>query len=136
MPGSSRFSVLRSPDGVCLGGAMEYRVLGSLEVLDAGGKRVPLGGTRQEAVLGSLLLRAGRTVSLERLVEELWEHPPETAAKTVQVYVSRRRRLLSPGAIESRSGGYALVLDGDRLDLTQFERLADEGREALGAADY
>jgi class 3 adenylate cyclase/tetratricopeptide (TPR) repeat protein len=115
---------------------MEYRVLGSLEVLDGSGQRVPLGGTRQQTVLGSLLLRAGRTVSLERLVDELWETPPETAAKTVQVYVSRLRRLLSPGAIESRSGGYALRLDGDRLDLTQFERLADEGRSALGAADW
>jgi class 3 adenylate cyclase len=112
---------------------MEYRVLGSLEVLDGSGRQVPLGGARQQTVLGSLLLRAGRTVSLERLVDELWETPPETAAKTVQVYVSRLRRLLAPGAIESRAGGYALVLDGDRLDLTQFESLADEGRAALGA---
>jgi class 3 adenylate cyclase/tetratricopeptide (TPR) repeat protein len=115
---------------------MEYRVLGSLEVLDASGEPLPLGGTRQRTVLGSLLLRAGETVPLERLVDELWERPPETAAKTVQVYVSRLRRLLSPGAIESRSGGYALRLDGDRLDLTQFERLATEGRSALGAAEW
>jgi class 3 adenylate cyclase/tetratricopeptide (TPR) repeat protein len=115
---------------------MEYRVLGSLEVLDGSGQRVPLGGTRQQTVLGSLLLRAGETVSLERLVDELWEQPPETAAKTVQVYVSRLRRLLTPGAIESRSGGYALRLDGDRLDLTQFERLAEEGRTALSGAEW
>jgi class 3 adenylate cyclase len=115
---------------------MEYRVLGSLEVLDGSGQRVPLGGTRQQTVLGSLLLRAGETVPLERLVDELWEQPPETAAKTVQVYVSRLRRLLTPGAIESRSGGYALRLDGDRLDLTQFERLAEEGRTALSAAEW
>ncbi|MFL5932345.1 MAG: BTAD domain-containing putative transcriptional regulator [Gaiellaceae bacterium] len=114
---------------------MEYRVLGSLEVLDGSGRALPLGGARQQTVLGSLLLRAGRTVPLELLVDELWEKPPETAAKTVQVYVSRLRRLLAPGAIESRSGGYALLLDGDRLDLTQFERLADEGRDALSAAD-
>jgi class 3 adenylate cyclase/tetratricopeptide (TPR) repeat protein len=115
---------------------MEYRVLGSLEVLDASGQPLALGGTRQQTVLGSLLLRAGETVPLERLVDELWEQPPETAAKTVQVYVSRLRRLLSPGAIESRSGGYALRLDGDHLDLTQFERLADEGRTALSAAEW
>ena len=50
---------------------MEYRVLGSLEVLDASGQPVPLGGTRQRTVLGSLLLRAGETVPLERLVDEL-----------------------------------------------------------------
>jgi class 3 adenylate cyclase/tetratricopeptide (TPR) repeat protein len=115
---------------------MEYRLLGSLEVLDASGQPVALGGTRQQTVLGSLLLRAGETVPLERLVDELWEKPPDTAAKTVQVYVSRLRRLLSPGAIESRSGGYALRLEDDRLDLTQFEQLADAGRTALGGAEW
>ncbi len=114
---------------------MEYRVLGSLEVLDDSGRPLSLGGTRQQTVLGSLLLHAGSTVSLDRLVEEVWESPPETAAKTVQVYVSRLRRLL-PGAIETRSGGYALLLDGDLLDVAQFEQLADDGRSALGAADW
>ena len=114
---------------------MEYRVLGSIEVLDDSGRPLSLGGTRQQTVLGSLLLHAGSTVPLDRLVEEVWETPPETAAKTVQVYVSRLRQLL-PGAIETRSGGYALLLDGDRLDVTRFEQLADEGRSALGAADW
>src|SRR5205823_8344471 len=45
------------------------------------------------------------------------------------------RRQLHAGAIESRPGGYALVLDGDRLDLSQFERFADEGRAALASGD-
>ena len=114
---------------------MEYRVLGSLEVLDDSGQRLPLGGPRQQAVLGSLLLHAGHTVPLQRLVDELWETPPETAVKTVQVYISRLRRVLSAGAIESRSGGYALLIDGDFFDLAQFELLAEEGRAALTRAD-
>jgi class 3 adenylate cyclase len=114
---------------------MEYRVLGSLEVVDGRGRRLPLGGARQQSVLASLILKAGRTVPLQRLVEELWETPPKTAEKTVQVYVSRLRRQLNAGAIESRRGGYALVLDGDHLDLAQFEQIADEGRKALRAGD-
>ena len=115
---------------------MEYRVLGSLEVLDRSGHRLPLGGARQQTVLASLLLRAGRTVPLDRLVDELWEKPPQTAAKTVQVYVSRLRHDLEPRAIESRPGGYALLLDGDDLDLAQFEQIAGEGRAALAAGDF
>src|SRR5438128_785200 len=114
---------------------MEYRVLGSLEVVDGRGRPLALGGARQQSVLASLILRAGRTVPLQRLVEELWEKPPKTAEKTVQVYVSRLRRQLETGAIESRRGGYALVLDGDQLDLARFEQIAGEGREALGAGD-
>src|SRR5262245_32887899 len=115
---------------------MEYRVLGSREVLDDSGRRLPLGGPRQRTVLGSLLLRAGHTGSLQRLVDDLWETPPETAAKTVRAYISRLRRLLSAGAIEGRAGGYALRLDGDLFDLAQFELLADEGRAALTQADW
>ncbi|MEI4902584.1 BTAD domain-containing putative transcriptional regulator, partial [Klebsiella pneumoniae] len=56
------------------------------------------------------------------------------AAKTVQAYVSRLRRLL-PDAIESRAGGYAVLLDGDRFDLAQFGQLTGQGRAALEAAD-
>ena len=114
---------------------MEYRILGPLEVLDARGHSLSLGGARQQSVLASLLLRAGHTVALERLIDELWEERPETAAKTVQVYVSRLRHELPAGAIESRAGGYALLLDGDRLDLRSFEQAAKEGRAALAAGD-
>ena len=73
---------------------MEYRVLGPLEALH-NGRHLNLGGAKQQAVLASLLLHADQTVALERLVDELWdEAPPETAQKTIQVYVSRLRRSL------------------------------------------
>jgi predicted ATPase/DNA-binding SARP family transcriptional activator len=115
---------------------MEYRVLGPLEALD-NGRRLNLGGPRQQAVLASLLVHAGQTVALERLVDWLWdEAPPETAQKTIRVYVSRLRKLLPGGAIERRPGGYTLRLDGDRFDLRQFEHDAEEGRSALAAGDH
>jgi class 3 adenylate cyclase len=115
---------------------MEYRVLGPLEVLDASGQKVSLGGAMQQSVLAMLLLQAGRTVALDRLIDGLWEDPPETAARTAQVYVSRLRRALPDGAIETRTGGYAFVLEADELDLATFEQRATEGRTALAAADY
>ncbi len=114
---------------------MEYRALGPLEVLDGSGHKLPLGGARQQTVLASLLLRAGKTVGLERLVDELWEEPPATAARTIQTYISRLRHLLPAGAIESRPGGYALLLNGARLDLHTFEQTAEEGRAALASGE-
>jgi predicted ATPase/DNA-binding SARP family transcriptional activator len=115
---------------------MEYRVLGPLEALD-NGRRLNLGGPRQQAVLASLLVHADQTVALERLVDWLWdEAPPETAQKTIRVYVSRLRKLLPGGAIEPRAGGYTLRLDGHRFDLRQFEHDAEEGRSALAAGDH
>ena len=115
---------------------MEYRALGPLEVLDGSGHKLPLGGVRQQTVLASLLLRAGETVGLERLVDELWEEPPATAARTIQAYVSRLRHLLPAGAIESRPGGFALLLNGARLDLHTFEQTAEEGRAALASGEH
>jgi class 3 adenylate cyclase len=114
---------------------MEYRVLGPLEVLDENGQKLRLGGTQQQSVLASLLLRTGQTVALERLVDGLWEKPPATASRTVQAYISRLRRELPNGAIESRPGGYTLVADGAELDLQTFERRAAEGHAALAAGE-
>jgi DNA-binding SARP family transcriptional activator len=115
---------------------MEYRVLGPLEIHAAGGEKHALGGAMQQSVLASLLLRAGQTVALERLVDDLWDEPPETAARTIQAYVSRLRHELPKGAIESRPGGYRLVLDDGDLDLETFERRAEEGHRALAAGQH
>ena len=76
---------------------MDFRILGPLEVLDEG-RAVALGGSKQRALLAVLVLHANETLSTDRLIDELWgEHPPATAAKTVQVHVSRLRKALAGG---------------------------------------
>ena len=112
---------------------MEFRVLGPLEVLEDD-RSLPLGGAKQRALLALLLLNANRVVSHERLIDNLWDaDPPATARATVQVYISRLRKLLSADALVTRGAGYALEVDPDALDLARFERLRAEGRfhEAL-----
>ncbi len=114
----------------------EFRLLGSLEVL-VEGRSLSLGGARQRAVLAILLLHRGEVVSADRIADELWgEKPPETATKTVQVYVSRLRKELGEGVLVTRGGGYALDVDADQVDADRFERLAAEGREALERGDH
>jgi YVTN family beta-propeller protein len=114
---------------------MEFRLLGSLEVL-VDGREVGLGGARQRAVLAILLLHRREVVSVDRLVDEIWgATPPQTATKTVQVYVSRLRKVLGDGVLVTRGGGYALLADPEDVDVDVFERLAVEGREALDRGD-
>jgi YVTN family beta-propeller protein len=114
---------------------MEFRILGSLQVV-AGERQIPLGGAQQREVLAILLLHRGEVVSVDRVVDELWgERPPDTATKTVQVYVSRLRKGLGDGVLVTRGGGYALELNGASVDADQFRRLAVEGREALDDGD-
>ena len=56
-------------------------------------------GSKQRALLALLLLHANETLSTDRLIDELWgERPPASAAKTVQVHVSRLRKALAAEA--------------------------------------
>src|SRR5829696_9387976 len=114
---------------------MRFRVLGPLEVRD-GDVQVQLGGRRQKALLARLLLDANRTVSAERLIDDLWgEDVPDTAAKMVQIYVSQLRKLLPPGMLVTSSPGYALQVEPEAIDVVRFMRLREEGRAALTAGD-
>ncbi len=108
-------------------------MLGPFEVLDEG-RSIRLPGPKARAVLVLLLLDANRVVPLDRLVDGLWdEAPPETATKTLQVYVSQLRKALGPERIQTHARGYSVAAGPDELDTARFERLAGEGRfdEAL-----
>jgi DNA-binding SARP family transcriptional activator/tetratricopeptide (TPR) repeat protein len=119
---------------------MDFRILGPLEILDEG-RPVSLGGGKQRALLALLVLHANETLTTDRLIDALWgEGPPATAAKTVQVHVSRLRKALAAGAGGDRAGlvatrehGYELKLDPERLDAHRFERLVAQGRGELAA---
>jgi DNA-binding SARP family transcriptional activator len=120
---------------------MDFRILGPLEVLDEG-RALGLGGSKQRALLALLVLHANETLSVDRLIDALWgERPPATAAKTVQVHVSRLRKALAGGAgsdpaalVATREHGYELRLDPERLDAYRFERLLAQGRSELAAS--
>ena len=109
---------------------MEFLILGPLEVHD-GEKTVRLGAAKQRALLGVLLLHANETVSMARLVDELWgERPPATAENLVQGYVYALRKQLGDGVVETQAPGYRLRVDPGSLDLLEFERLVEEARTA------
>src|SRR5215216_3950201 len=113
----------------------EYRLLGSLEVVDRG-EAVPTGGQRKRALLARLLLEANRTVSIDALVDALWgERVPSTAVKMVHIYVSQLRKVLPSDALHTRPPGYQLEVAPEAVDLLRFERLRREGREALADGD-
>ena len=106
---------------------MEFRLLGSLEVLERD-RPVDLGAPRERALFAFLLLNANQTVSRDRIVEALWpEGAPRTAAKVVQVYVVHLRRALGElrERLESRGTGYALRVEPDERDLDRFELLLE-----------
>lgn len=120
---------------------MEYRILGPLEVVDAGAL-IDVGGPRHRKLLAVLLVNAGDVVSAERLIDALWgEDPPNSAASILHVRVSEIRNALRAGRLDRSAGivtqrsGYRLEVEIDELDSRRFERLAAAGRQALARAD-
>jgi DNA-binding SARP family transcriptional activator/DNA-binding beta-propeller fold protein YncE len=112
---------------------MEFRILGSLEVVDEG-RPISIRRGKEQTLLIYLLLHANEVVPSGRLIDALWdERPPPTASKILQNAVSHLRKELGDGRLVTRDPGYVLRVDEDELDVQQFERLAREGRsrEAL-----
>ena len=102
---------------------MDFRILGPLEVEEAG-RAIPVVG-KQRSLLAILLLHANEPVPADALMEELWgEHPPLSARKGLQVYVSRLRGALggSSGRVVTQPTGYLIHVEPDELDLDRCER--------------
>ncbi|HUQ57880.1 AfsR/SARP family transcriptional regulator [Lentzea sp.] len=109
----------------------EYRVLGPLEVrFDGDPVVVPAGKGR--VLLATLLLRPDEFVSVDELVERLWEGSPpsaDRAAKTLHMTVARLRQALGPAncVVTGRNGYLGEV---GNLDLLRFRALAGSNPHA------
>ena len=114
---------------------MQFAVLGPLQV-SLNGSPVGLGGPKQRALLAFLLLHANTVVSRDRLIDGLWgECPPPSAAESLDVYLSRLRKLVGHDRLSRQAGGYVLHIAPGELDIEQFERLVVDARRAAGAGD-
>ena len=121
---------------------MDFRILGPLEVVDQG-RELSLTGGKQSALLAILLLHPNEVVPSDRLIDELWgERAPPTAAKSLQVHVSRLRAAFDDsganggdGVVLTRGGGYLVRVRPGELDCDRFERLVQEASGVLGDGD-
>ncbi|MET9625858.1 BTAD domain-containing putative transcriptional regulator [Lentzea sp. NPDC006480] len=116
---------------------MRFGVLGPVEARLPDGGPVAVGGPQVRSLLAMLLMDAGRTVSVGRLVEGLYgADPPADATHALQSQISRLRRGLRGGAlVEFGPAGYRLAVSPDSVDAHRFARLTGQGREALAAGD-
>jgi DNA-binding SARP family transcriptional activator len=117
-----------------LSGTLDFRLLGPLEAA-SDGHSLPLGGARRRAVLAMLALDPGAVVAAGRLIEGVWDEPPETAATALQGHVSQLRRVLGEDVIVTRTPGYVLDVAPDAIDAVRCERALEEARGRLAAGD-
>ncbi len=113
---------------------MEFRILGPLEVREQG-ELLELRAGKERTVLAMLLLSPGSVVSVDHLIEALWNGAaPASAVNSVHVYVSKLRKLLGPRLL-TRAHGYALEIESSELDVQCFEQDLADGRRKLASGD-
>ncbi len=111
---------------------MRFRVLGALAVEGSDGTPIEIGAPKRRALLAALLLEGGRPVSPERLIDLLWaDEPPPAAVESLHAHLSRLRRDLGNGAVQTTSAGYVLEVAPDSLDLRAFEDQVQTGRRLV-----
>lgn len=115
---------------------MRFGILGPLRV--GGGESTVTAG-RDRIVLAMLLLRAGRLVPVDELIDAVWEdRPPATARAQLQTCVSRLRRRfaelgLAPDLIVTDPAGYGVRTGTTDLDAEVFTRGVEAARAAATA---
>ncbi|MGQ0572839.1 MAG: AfsR/SARP family transcriptional regulator, partial [Pseudonocardia sp.] len=110
---------------------MEFEVLGPVRVRSAD-RSVEVRARMLRTLLALLLARANTPVSVDVLIDVLWDgHPVESANKKLQLHVHRlRQRLGEPHRIRLEGTGYQLTVRAGELDADRFDELLAEGAAA------
>ncbi|MYW47216.1 AfsR/SARP family transcriptional regulator, partial [Streptomyces sp. SID161] len=125
------------------GSGVEFRVLGPVEAA-VGGRWVDLGAPKQRAALVLLVSQVGQPVSVDVLVEALWDgRPPQSAITSLHAYIANLRRALEPHraprtpatVLCTRGRGYLLNSRAVEVDAHRFWENATAGWQALDRGD-
>lgn len=113
-----------------MSGVTRFHVLGRVEAV-RDGRPVELGRKRERCLLSVLLLNAGTSVPVERLLDLLWDGDPTPKARSgLHTHVSRLRTRLGAGVpLVARDGGYAAEVDPYTVDANLFRKMVAEARE-------
>ncbi|GAA5099372.1 hypothetical protein GCM10023319_62340 [Nocardia iowensis] len=122
---------------------LSFGVLGPIGA-ERAGKSLPLKGPRHRAVLARLLVARGRMVSVDQVIDDLWERPPRGAVGAIQTFVADLRRVLEPdrpprtpaAVLVTVPPGYALRTEPDAVDADRFATAVEHTAELLAAGRF
>ncbi|MFJ8937080.1 AfsR/SARP family transcriptional regulator [Streptomyces sp. NPDC102365] len=122
---------------------VDLLALGPLELWHQG-RQYPLGSLKERCTLGILLYARGNPVSVDTLVERVWDdgEPPAAPVEALHIYLSRLRtrlnRAVGDDALVERASPrrYRLRIEHENdVDLVRLERLRAQARVAAGGGD-
>ncbi|GAA0363617.1 transcriptional regulator AfsR [Streptomyces blastmyceticus] len=121
------------------------RLLGPVQFVSVHGVATRPGAPGPQAVLAALALRAGNLVTMDELIDGLYDDPPSSARRVVVNYVHRLRthfdradadRGENPSSlITTTADGYVLRLAEECVDALRFGLLAARARQRARGGD-
>jgi predicted ATPase/DNA-binding SARP family transcriptional activator len=112
-------------------------ILGPLEVRDADGQLLPVGGARLRSLLIRLAIGDGQAVPVDRLAADLWPRDgPADAANAVQALISRLRAAAGRDIVGHGPVGYRLTIPPGEIDAWAFEQGVTAARARLADGDH
>lgn len=118
---------------------LEFRLLGTLEVLHDGTK-LKLSGGLTRKVLAVLLTRGGVPIRTRALIGQLWtSSPPKTAEAEIRNAVRDLRTIFRGSTcgltVDRDENGYFIKTGPDQLDVNRFTEMAALASEAADRGD-
>jgi DNA-binding SARP family transcriptional activator len=116
---------------------MDIGLLGPTEI-SSRDYRFRLPGLKSRTLLAVLAINAGRTMSAEQLIDELWlDSPPKNAKNSLHVHVLRLRKLIdgqlggsvARDLVQTSTSGYCLDVRPEAVDVHSFSRLVSRAHE-------
>lgn len=115
---------------------MRYEVLGSIRLVDDD-RILRVNARKIGTVLVILLSNAGRVVSVDEIISEIWrDQVPSRAVAGVYVYISQVRKMIAEAGgaadrVHTTPHGYLLQLGDDEVDADSFLRQVAAARGEL-----
>ncbi|WP_199440154.1 AfsR/SARP family transcriptional regulator [Umezawaea beigongshangensis] len=122
---------------------VRFSVLGTTKVKTGGGFVDAWGAPKERAVLGVLLVHAGKRMSTGALVDWVWGEDadlPQNPADTLATYAKRIRRALGGLGVRvdlsGRDNAFAVVVPRPSVDFFSFREQVERGRVAAAGGDH
>jgi len=118
---------------------MDFGLLGPI-VVRYSDAVLPIPYGKQRVILAVLLLRSGKIISAEDLMDLIWDgNPPPSARPALHNYIKRLRQALGEGGrarIKTTGPGYLIEIAPCELDLARFDLMCTAGREAAAGGKW
>ncbi|MFD7510657.1 tetratricopeptide repeat protein [Streptomyces sp. NPDC059853] len=121
--------------------SFRIRVLGNIEICSGDRKSSP-GSPKEALTLAALAWDSGRSVSMETMIQRVWDDPPSKPRTSLHTYISRIRRAMTKTAGEHapqlyvRTHAYRLDAIPEAIDVHRYLSLTKQAEDLSGRGGF